>query len=594
MTLPFYRSHTCGALRPQHVGQTVRLSGWVQRKRDHGQLLFIDLRDHYGLTQLVCQSDSAVFALLEKISHESVICVTGEVVARSPDTVNDKLPTGGIEVRVTAAQVLSAAAPLPLQVNSDEDGPEDTRLKYRFLDLRRDRMHRNIILRSQIINSLRRRMQAANFNEFQTPILTASSPEGARDFLVPSRHYAGKFYALPQAPQMFKQLLMVAGFDRYFQIAPCFRDEDLRADRTLEFYQLDFEMSFVTQDDVFATIEPVIHGVFSEFASTSAITPLPWPAITYADALLQFGSDKPDLRNPLRISDVSTVFADSDFSVFAKAVAKGAKVRAIPAPQTADKPRSFFDKLNDWAKAQGAPGLGYITFVGSEAKGPIAKFLTPERLTQLRTLAGLQAGDSVFFVCDIAPEKLAGLARTEIAQQLGLIEQNALRFCRIVDFPFYEKNPDTGAIEFVHNPFSSPQGGLDALNTKPPLEILAQQYDFVCNGYELASGGIRNYDLECMYRACEIAGLSRDYVAQAFAGLVNAFQYGTPPHGGAAFGIDRVVMLIAGEPNLREINAFPPNQKGVDEMMGAPAIVAPERLRELHLRLAEPPVKKVS
>jgi aspartyl-tRNA synthetase len=590
-----YRTHTCGQLTLADAGKTARLSGWVHRKRDHGQLLFIDLRDHYGITQCVVDVSSPIFAQADALRLESVITVTGQVKARSPETVNPKLPTGEIELAIAELAVQSEAQPLPFPVNTEADYPEDMRLKYRFLDLRREGVHRNIMLRSDVIASIRRRMIEQGFHEFQTPILTASSPEGARDYLVPSRLHPGTFYALPQAPQQFKQLLMVAGFDRYFQIAPCFRDEASRADRSPgEFYQLDFEMSFVTQDDVFAAIEPVLHGVFEEFGRGRKVTPPPFPRIAYDEALLKYGSDKPDLRNPIVIAEVGEVFRGSGFGVFANAVERGQVVRAIPAPGAASRPRSFFDKLNDWAREQGAPGLGYVVFADDGAKGPIAKFLDAPRLEQLGKLAGVGAGDAVFFVCDQkAPaEKLAGAARQRIGQELGLVVQNEFRFCWIVDFPMYERNEDTGQIEFSHNPFSMPQGGLEALETKDPLEIKAYQYDIVCNGVELSSGAIRNHLPEIMYKAFAIAGYSAEQVEARFGGMLNAFKYGAPPHGGSAPGIDRIVMLLADTPNIREVVAFPMNQQAEDLLMQAPAPVPPERLKELHIKLDLPPAKR--
>jgi aspartyl-tRNA synthetase len=591
-----YRTHTCGALRRDHVGLDVRLSGWVHRKRDHGNLLFVDLRDHYGITQCVVDTSSPVFARLESARPESVITVTGAVVARSAETINARLATGEIEVQARDVTIQSVAEMLPFQVAQEGDYPEEMRLKYRFLDLRTERLHANIVLRSQVIASIRRRMIAQGFTEFQTPILTSSSPEGARDFLVPSRMHPGKFYALPQAPQQFKQLLMVSGFDRYFQIAPCFRDEDARADRSPgEFYQLDFEMSFVTQDDVFAAIEPVLAGVFDEFARGRAVTPPPFPRISYDEAMLKYGVDKPDLRNPLVIADVGEVFAGSEFAVFARIVAAGGVVRAIPAPRTAERPRSFFDKMNAWAQEQGAPGLGYVVFEGGAAKGPIAKFLDPDRLARLRSLAGVGDGDAVFFAADRKPAaaaKLAGAARKRLGDELGLLEKNAFRFCWIVDFPMYEMNEDTGRIEFSHNPFSMPQGGLEALETKDPLTIKAFQYDIVCNGVELSSGAIRNHLPEIMYKAFAIAGYGREEVESRFGGMLNAFKYGAPPHGGSAPGIDRIVMLLADEPNIREIVAFPMNQQAIDLLMQAPNAVDAARLKELHIRLELPAEKK--
>ena len=596
-----YRTHTCGQLRPEHVGQQARLSGWVQRKRDHGNLLFIDLRDHYGVTQVVVDVSSPVFKTAEGVRNESVITVTGKVVAREPSTVNAKLATGAVELDAAEMVVQSMADPLPIPVYQENDTtPEELRLKYRFLDLRKDKLHKNIMLRSQVIASLRRRMIDQGFTEFQTPILTADSPEGARSYLVPSRIHPGKFYALPQAPQMFKQLLMVSGFDRYFQIAPCFRDEDARADRSPgEFYQLDFEMSFVTQEDVFEAIEPVLGGVFQEFASFNRETPrkvsaFPFPRIPFAEALLSFGTDKPDLRNPLRIFEVGEVFAGSDFKVFAGIVAKGGVVRAIRAPKAASQPRSFFDKLNSWAQGEGKPGLGYITLENGAGKGPIAKFVADERLAKLKELTGAEDGDSVFFVADSADIawKFAGQARTKIAQELGVIAEDEFALCWVVDFPMFEYDDKLKKIDFSHNPFSMPQGGLEALETQDPLTIKAWQYDIVCNGIELCSGAIRNHKPEIMYKAFGIAGYTSEEVEARFGGMLNAFKFGAPPHGGAAPGVDRIVMLLADEPNIREIITFPMNQSAVDLMMDAPAEVPPEKLRELHIGLRLPPPRK--
>ncbi|MDA8231597.1 MAG: aspartate--tRNA ligase [Magnetospirillum sp.] len=592
-----YRTHTCGQLGREDAGRTVRLSGWVHRKRDHGNLLFVDLRDNYGVTQCVADVSSAVFAALEKARPESVVTVTGKVVRRSPETVNPKLATGDIEVQAAEVEIQTMAEILPMQVAGDHDYPEDMRLKYRFLDLRREKIHDNMLLRSHVIASLRRRMTEQGFVEFQTPILTASSPEGARDYLVPSRLHPGKFYALPQAPQQFKQLLMVAGFDRYFQVAPCFRDEAGRADRSPgEFYQLDFEMSFVTQEDVFAAIEPVLQGVFEEFGGDRKVTPAPFPRIPYDESMLKYGSDKPDLRNPLVIADVTEAFRGSNFGIFARAIeGKGAVVRAIPAPGAADQPRGWFDKLNEWAREQGAGGLGYIQFAAEGAKGPIAKNLEPERVAAIKNAAGLKDGDAVFFACDkaIAAAKFAGLVRTRIAQELDLIEKDVFKFCWTVDFPMYEMNEDTGLVEFSHNPFSMPQGGMDALLTRDPLEIKAFQYDIVCNGVELSSGAIRNHRPDIMLKAFEIAGYSAEHVEEHFGGMLNAFKFGAPPHGGAAPGIDRIVMLLADEPNIREIILFPMNQQAQDLLMGAPAEVDASRLKELHLKLDLPkPPKK--
>ena len=592
-----YRTHTCGALRAADAGQPARLSGWVHSKRDHGGLLFIDLRDHYGLTQCVFASGTPAFAAAEQVRAESVITVTGTVVHREPGTVNPKLPTGAVELKVAEMAVQSAAEVLPMQVAGEEKYPDDLRLAYRFLDLRRDKVHRNVMLRAGVIASIRRRMIEAGFVEFQTPILTASSPEGARDFLVPARLHPGKFYALPQAPQQFKQLAMVAGFDRYFQIAPCFRDEASRADRSPgEFYQLDFEMSYVTQEDVFQTIEPVIAGVFEEFAEGRAVTPLPFPRIPYDTAMLQFGSDKPDLRNPLRISDVTAQFAGSGFGLFARIATSGGVVRAIPAPGAATQPRSFFDKLNDWAKAEGAGGLGYIVYEADGPKGPIARNLEPDRAEAIRAACGLQPGDAVFFAAgkpDAAP-KFAGQVRTRLAEELGLAEKHAFRFCWVTDFPMYEINEETGRVDFSHNPFSMPQGGMEALNSQDPLTIKAFQYDIVCNGIELSSGAIRNHRPDIMVRAFEIAGYSADDVEQRFGGMLNAFRYGAPPHGGSAPGIDRIVMLLADEPNIREVILFPLNQQGEDLMMGAPAEIPPARLKELSLKLDLPVKPRVT
>ena len=586
-----YRTHNCAELRAEHVGSEVRLSGWVHRKRDHGNLLFVDLRDHYGITQIVTDVDAPAFKAIEGVRAESVITVTGDVVARAQDAVNPNLATGMIEVRARGVAVQSSASELPMPVAGEAEYPEDIRLRYRYLDLRRERVHANMVLRSNVIASLRRRMIEQGFTEFQTPILTASSPEGARDYLVPSRVHPGKFYALPQAPQMFKQLLMVAGFDRYFQIAPCFRDEDARADRSPgEFYQLDFEMSFVTQDDVFAAIEPVLHGVFEEFAGDRSVSPLPFRRIPYRESMLKYGNDKPDLRNPILISDVSEHFTGSGFSRFASIVESGDVVRAIPAPGTAEKSRKFFDDMNGWAQSEGFAGLGYATRKGGEFGGPIAKNHGEEGMARLAEALGLGPDDGVFFAAgkEAQAAKLAGLARTRIGEELGLIDQKRFEFCWIVDFPMYEYDEDTRKIDFSHNPFSMPQGELEALETKPPLEILAYQYDIVCNGVELSSGAIRNHKPEIMYKAFEIAGYSREDVDTNFSGMINAFKFGAPPHGGSAPGVDRIVMLLADEPNIREVVVFPMTQKAEDLMMGAPAPATLKQLRELHLRVVEP------
>lgn len=590
-----YRTHDCGALRAADAGITARLSGWVNVKRDHGGLLFIDLRDHFGITQCVIPAGSAVFAAADALRVESVVTVTGRVVSRDAATVNPRLPTGEIELVAETLAVQSAAEVLPIQVAGEANFPEDLRLRYRFLDLRREKLHRNIMLRANVVSWLRREMTARGFTEFTTPILTASSPEGARDFLVPARLHPGKFYALPQAPQQFKQLLMVAGFDRYFQIAPCFRDEASRADRAPgEFYQLDFEMSFVTQEDVFATIEPVLGGLFREFGGGKQVTDWPFPRIPYDEALLKYGSDKPDLRNPLTITDVTNAFRDSGFGLFAKIVAGGGVVRAIPAPGAGGNPRSFFDKLNEWARSEGAGGLGYIVFEADGAKGPIAKNLEAERAEAIREATGAKPGDAVFFAAGkpLDAAKFAGTVRTKLGTDLGLIAADEFRFCWIVDFPMYEYDDEAKSIAFSHNPFSMPQGGLDALNGQDPLTIKAYQYDIVCNGVELSSGAIRNHRPDIMLRAFEIAGYGAEEVEARFGGMLNAFRYGAPPHGGSAPGIDRMVMLLADEPNLREVIAFPLNQQGEDLMMGAPAPVPTGRLKELSLALALPPAVK--
>ncbi len=580
-----YRSHNCVELTQANVGEKVRLSGWINRKRDHGQLVFVDLRDHYGLTQCVIDSSDACFAMVEATRLESVVTITGEVLQRSDDTINTNLPTGQIEVRIEEFTVQSAADTLPLQVNSDEDSGEETRLRYRYLDLRRTRPHQNIMLRAKIIQSIRARMVALGFTEFQTPILTASSPEGARDFLVPARLHPGKFYALPQAPQQFKQLIMVSGFDRYFQIAPCFRDEDSRADRSPgEFYQLDLEMSFVEQQDVFDAVEPVIRGVFEEFSDKKIDAE--FVHIPYADSMLRYGNDKPDLRIPFEITDVTNIFRGSDFAIFAKNIEKGAVVRAVPGPKCGS--RAIADRMNSWAQSQGAPGMGYIIYGDGEARGPVAKALGAEKAEEIRLAAGAEDGDAVFFACAPADEaaSLAGRARVKIGEDQQLIDHDSFRFAWIVDFPMFERDETTGKIDFSHNPFSMPQGGMDALENMDPLDIKAWQYDLVCNGVELSSGAIRNHLPEVMYKAFEIAGYDNSVVDEKFPAMINAFRFGAPPHGGIAPGIDRIVMLIADEPNIREVILFPMNGKAEDLMMAAPSDVDDHALTELHIRRA--------
>ncbi|HET7083302.1 MAG TPA: aspartate--tRNA ligase [Rhizomicrobium sp.] len=595
-----YRTHTCGQLRKSDVGQTVRLSGWVNRRRDHGGLIFIDLRDHYGITQCVIEPDAAAFTLVDSARSEWVLTLTGKMVARTPETVNPDLPTGEVELRIESCAIQGRAQELPMPVFGDHDYPEETRLTYRFLDLRRERLHKNIMLRANIITSIRRRMIEQGFTEFQTPILTASSPEGARDFLVPSRRYPGQFYALPQAPQQFKQLIMVSGFDRYFQIAPCFRDEDGRADRSPgEFYQLDLEMSFVTQDDVFAAVAPVLAGVFEEFANGKKVTPPDqFPRIPFAEAMLKYGTDKPDLRNPIEIVDVSEIFgrAAVEFKAF-----KNKTVRAIPAPGAASQPRSFFDKLNEWARGEGAAGLGYIQFEAESGalvgKGPIAKFIPTAELADMAKVAKVKAGDALFFSADAKADRaanLAGMARTRIGRELNLIPDTEYKFCWIVDFPMYEWNEDEKKIDFSHNPFSMPQMdrekflALDKNDNETILGLKAYQYDIVCNGYELSSGAIRNHDPDVMLKAFEIAGYAREETEEKFKGMLNAFRYGAPPHGGTAPGIDRIVMLLAGEENLREVTMFPMTQQAQDLLMNAPSPANPKQLKELHLRVVYP------
>jgi aspartyl-tRNA synthetase len=588
-----YRTHTCGELRLSDVGKTIRLSGWVHRLRDHGGLLFVDVRDHYGIAQVVADPKSPAFVLAETLKPEWVVRVDGEVVARSKETVNPNLPTGEVEIRANAIEVLSEAKELPLPVFGEPDYPEETRLKYRFLDLRRDSLHANIMKRQDIIWSLRKRMRDAGFFEFQTPILTASSPEGARDYLVPSRVHPGKFYALPQAPQQFKQLIMIAGFDRYFQIAPCFRDEDARADRSPgEFYQLDLEMSFVTQEDVFNTVEPILRGLFEEFGGGQPVTQK-FPRIPYAEAIRKYGTDKPDLRNPIEMQDVTESFRGSGFKVFAGMLDMDQNCRVWAIPAKGGGSRAFCDRMNAWAQAEGQPGLGYIFFRDGEGAGPIAKNIGPERTEAIRKQLGLKDGDAVFFVAGLPGEMaaFAGQARVKIGNDLDLTKKDQFAFCWIVDFPMYEWNEEEGRIDFSHNPFSMPQGGLEALESKDPLDILAYQYDVVCNGVELSSGAIRNHKPEIMEKAFAIAGYPREELEKRFGGMLRALQYGAPPHGGIAPGIDRIVMLLCGEENLRQVVMFPMNQQAEDLLMGAPSEVTPKQLKELHIKLDLPKVK---
>ena len=588
-----YRTHNCNELSVTDVGNTARLSGWIHRRRDHGQLVFLDLRDHFGITQCVVDIEDATFPIVESVRVESVVTITGRVVRRDDETINNRIPTGEVELRIDSFEVQSSADLLPLQVNAEEDSGEENRLRYRFLDLRRERIHNNIVLRSNVISSIRRRMVERGFTEFQTPILTASSPEGARDFLVPSRLHPGKFYALPQAPQQFKQLVMMSGFDRYFQIAPCFRDEDSRADRSPgEFYQLDLEMSFVQQEDVFTEIEPVLTGLFEEF--TDWDVPQPFPRIPFADAMLKYGSDKPDLRNPLEISDVSDVFENSEFAIFAKTVAGGGVVRAIPGPKCGS--RAICDRMNSWAQTEGAPGMGYIILGEGVGKGPIASRISDSALSDLKERTGMDDGDAIFFSAGKSADaaKLAGQARLKLGHDLDICEKNIYKFCWVVDFPMFEEDEVSGKIEFSHNPFSMPQGGMASLENKDPLEILAYQYDIVCNGVELSSGAIRNHLPEVMLKAFSIAGYAVEEVEEKFSGMLNAFRYGAPPHGGFAPGIDRIVMLIANEPNIREVILFPMNQRAEDLMMNAPNEVGAEQLKELNIKSSLPPPKPLS
>ena len=588
-----YRSHTCADLNSSNVGENIRLSGWVHRVRDHGGILFIDLRDHYGMTQILADPDSPAFNVVETLRAEWVIRIDGNVMARDSNLINSKLPTGEIEVFIKNIEVLSASEELPLPVFGDLDYPEETRLKYRFLDLRREKLHNNMILRSNVVKSIRSRMSDQGFNEFQTPIITASSPEGARDFLIPSRINPGKFYALPQAPQQFKQLIMVAGFDKYFQIAPCFRDEDPRADRSpTDFYQLDMEMSFVEQQDIFNTIEPVLKGLMKEFGSGRP-TNQTWPQISYKDALLWYGSDKPDLRNPIKMQIVSNHFRDSGFKIFANLLEnEGTEIRAIPAPTGGS--RKFCDRMNAFAQKEGLPGMGYIFWRsgddGLEAAGPLAKNIGPERTEEIRLQLALKEGDAAFFLGGKAStfEGVAARARNEIGLELGLTKEASFEFCWVVDFPMYERDEESGKLDFSHNPFSMPQGGLAALNDPDPTTILGYQYDLACNGYELLSGAIRNHQPDIMYKAFELAGYSKEDVNERFGGMVKAFTYGAPPHGGCATGIDRLVMLLADETSIREVIMFPMNQKAEDLMLGGPSEPTNEQLRELGLRIIAP------
>ncbi len=591
-----YRSHNCGELNISDIDKDVYISGWVNKKRDHGGLMFVDLRDEYGITQCVINANNSKFKIIESLKLESVIKITGKVIKRSDETINKSLPTGEIEILCKDFEILNESEQIPFQVAVDDDSPEDLRLKYRYLDLRREKNHKNIILRSKIINSIRQKMINRGFLEIQTPILTASSPEGARDFLVPSRLHKGKFYALPQAPQIFKQLLMISNFDKYFQIAPCFRDEDARADRSPgEFYQLDFEMAFVEQNDIFQTIEPVLFEIFSEYSKNLVSEP-PFKIIKYKDSMSLYGTDKPDLRNPLIITDVTNCFINSGFKIFEENIEKGFVVKAIKTPGSSSKPRGWFDKLNNWARDEGQKGLGYIIFENNEFKGPIANNLKEENLRTLEDLSNLENGDSIFFICDEEnnASKFASIARTKLCNELGLLEKNIFKFCWIVDFPMFELDPQTKKIDFSHNPFSMPQGGMDSLVNKDPLEILAWQFDIVCNGVELSSGAIRNHKLDIMIKAFEIAGYSKDDLRDRFGSLSEAFKFGAPPHGGSAPGIDRILMLITEEENLREVVAFPMNQQAEDLMMRSPNFVSRNSLDELGIDLKPEKKKKLT
>ena len=588
-----YRTHTCNQLRKRHVSTRARLSGWIHNKRDHGGVLFLDLRDHYGLTQVVVHPDVPFLRELSHLHKETVVRFDGEVTARSSDTINPGLPTGEVELKADAYDVLGTCEALPFSIFPEEPAPEDARLRYRYLDLRRSELHKNIVFRSDVIAAARKIMGELGFREYQTPILTSSSPEGARDYLVPSRVHPGKFYALPQAPQQFKQLIMMAGFDRYFQIAPCFRDEDARANRSPgEFYQIDIEMSFVTQEDVFAVVEKLMEQLFGQF-TTAGVSDLPFRRIPYREAMLRYGSDKPDLRIPLEIVDATEVFREAGFRAFSSIVADGGVVRALKVEAIADRPRSFFDRLVEYAQSLGAKGLAYLSYSGGEVKGPIAKFVSPEELSAISETTGAVEGDVVFFVCSTENEanRIAGEIRLKLGRDLDLVEQNAFRFCWITDFPMFEWHAEHQCIVFSHNPFSMPQGGMEALDEKDPLDILAYQYDIVCNGEELSSGAIRNHRPDIMYRAFEIAGYPAEEVDEKFSGMINALRYGAPPHGGIAPGLDRIIMLLADEPNLREIIAFPMNQKAQDLMMNAPQEVTAEQLRDLHIRVVEPPIE---